>query len=109
MKTFYAKTGRDATIYDLAAGAAFVNWGGDINKSYTTHQQDFGNKIGQGFDNTIMYVDFLASYMLKHNFFLDLKQTYRKSASDSNAYFASDSQVIMLALRWNIASRSYDF
>ena len=108
IKSFYAQTGRDEAAASLAAGAPYLNWGGDTNKSYLTRQQDFNNKIGQGYDNTIIYSDLLASYMLRHNFFIDLKQTFRNSKS-SNPYFNNNTTVTSVALRWNIAARSYDF
>ncbi len=108
LKTFAAKTGRDESATAIASGAAYLNWGGDINKSYTTRQQDYNNKIGQGYDNTIIYSDLLVSYMLKHNFFIDLKQTFRNSKSPNPA-FNNNTSLSSVALRWNIASRSYDF
>ncbi len=108
LKSFYARTGRDESAASVAGGSPFVNWGGDINKSYNSRQQDYNNKVGQGYDNTIIYGDLLASYMLKHNFFIDLKQTVRYSDS-TNPYFNTNSVATTLALRWNIASRSYDF
>lgn len=99
LKTFYARTGRDQPG---------TNWGGDINKSYNTRQQDYNNKIGQGTDNKIMYVDFLASYMLRHNFFIDLKQTIRNSSSP-DPLFNNNTSLTSVALRWNIAAQSFDF
>ena len=108
IKSFFAQTGRDEGAASIATGAPFLNWGGDINKSYLTRQQDFNNKIGQGYDNTIIYSDLLASYMLRHNFFIDLRQTFRNSKS-SNPYFNNNTTLTSVALRWNIAARSYDF
>ena len=107
-KTVFARTGRDQAAESLGVGAQYFNWGGDINKSYNTRQQDYDNKTGQGYDNKIVYGDLLASYMLRHNFFIDLKVTVRNSKSPST-YFNNNSTVTSLALRWNIASRSYDF
>lgn len=104
LKSFYAVTGRDNVYTD----PSFVDWGGDPNKSYNLRQQDYGNKIGQGNDNKIMYADLLVSYMLKHNFFIDFHQTIRNSKS-ADPYFNNNSSVTSLALRWNIAARSYDF
>ena len=106
LKSFYAKAGRDKAAADLTL--PYVDWGGDINKSYYTRQQDYNNKIGQGYDNTIIYNDLLVSYMLRHNFFIDLKQTFRSSQS-SYSYFNNNTTLTSLALRWNIAPRSYDF
>ncbi len=99
LKTMYARSGRDQTG---------TNWGGDINKSYNTRQQDYNNKIAQGTDNKIIYVDFLASYMLRHNFFIDLKQTFRNSSSP-DPLFNNNTSLTSVALRWNIAAQSFDF
>ncbi len=98
-KTFYAKTGRDNTG---------ENWGGDILKNSNTREQEYGNTIGQGNSNTILFADFTASYMLKHNLFIDVKQVVRQSKSDLAAY-NSNTSLTSLALRWNIAQRLYDF
>lgn len=98
-KTFYAETGRDDTA---------ENWGGDILKNSTTRQQEYNNTIGQGNSNTILFADFTASYMLKHNLFIDVKQVVRQSKSDL-VLFNSNTSLTSLALRWNIAQRPYDF
>ncbi len=108
VKTFYAQTGRDETAAAIAAGTKLTDWGGDPLKSYNLRQQEYDNKVAQGTDNKIMYADFLASYMLRHNFFLDLKATVRNSKSDNPA-FNNNTVMTSLALRWNIAARAYDF
>lgn len=98
-KSFYAKTGRDATN---------ENWGGDILKNNNTRQSDYGNKIGQGIENNIAFVDLTSSYQIKHNIFIDIKQIFRNSMSPS-ATFNNNTSVTSLALRWNIPQRLYDF
>lgn len=98
-KTFYAKTGRDDVNQ---------NWGGNILKNSNTREQEYNNTIGQGNSNTILFVDFTASYMLKHNLFIDGKQIFRQSKSDLAAY-NSNTSLTSLALRWNIPQRLYDF
>ena len=108
LKTFFVKTGRDEALQSLTGGAALTNWGGDINKSYNTRQQDYNNKVGQGTDNKIIYVDLLASYMLRHNFFIDFKQTIRNSSSP-DPLFNNNTSLSSVALRWNITPRSFDF
>ncbi len=99
LKNVLIKTGRDGKN---------ENWGGDVNKSYNTRQQDFGNTIAQGVENRINFIDLTASYMLKHNFFIDLKQTIRKSES-SDPFYNNNTSVTSLALRLNIAQRLYEF
>lgn len=98
-KVFYADIGRD----DLNE-----NWGTDILKNSNTREQEYGNTIGQGNPNTILFTDFTASYMVKHNFFIDLKQVFRRSESNLSAY-NSNTTLTSLALRWNIPQRLYDF
>ncbi|MEQ8302609.1 MAG: hypothetical protein RIB47_04395 [Cyclobacteriaceae bacterium] len=98
-KAFYAKIGRDTVG---------VNWGSDMLKGNQTREQDFDNKIGQGIRNEISYLDFNASFMLRHNLFIDLRQVLRLSKSPVSV-FDSNTSITSLALRLNIARRQYDF
>ena len=99
VKSFYTKIGRDTTG---------VNWGSDILKNNSTRQMEYGNKVGQGVKNTIVFADLTASYMLKHNFFIDLKATIRRSNSPV-ALYNNNSTITSVSLRWNISARNYDF
>ena len=98
-KLFLTRIGRDSTG---------VNWGADILKINTTRQQDFGNTIGQGVNNNLLFGSFTASYQLKHNLFIDGTVIYRKSESDLMLY-NNNTTISSLALRWNIPQRLYDF
>ncbi len=98
-KTFLTKTGRDATGQ---------NWGGDILKSYVTRQNDYGNTIGQGNRNEVLFFDLTASYMLKHNLFIEGKQIIRKSGSDLASY-NNNTSLTSLTVRWNIPARTFEF
>lgn len=98
-KAFYAKVGRDTTG---------VNWGGDLLKSNSTREQDFGNSIGQGIANKIAHVNLTVSYMLRHNFFIDLNQGFRNSRS-ADPFYRNNTATTSIALRWNISQRLYDF
>ena len=98
-KAFYATAGRDGVNQ---------NFGGDILKSYVTRVSEYGNTIGQGHKNTILFMDLTASYMLKHNFFVEVKQIIRKSESDLPQY-NNDTSFSSFALRWNIPARTYEF
>ncbi|MCB0490808.1 MAG: hypothetical protein KDC93_00175 [Cyclobacteriaceae bacterium] len=98
-KVIYAEVGRDTTG---------VNWGSDLLKSNSTREQEFGNTIGQGLLNKITYLDLTASYMLKHNLFIDMKLIRRDSAIPSISG-TINTTITSLALRWNIGQRLYDF
>lgn len=99
LKTFYSKSGRDNTD---------ENWGGNILLGYQVREQEYGNVIGQGASHRLATVDFNASYMLKHNLFIDARQIVRQSKSNLAAY-NYNTTLTSLALRWNISQRSYDF
>jgi len=98
-KLVYTKIGRDTTG---------VNWGSDMLKDNTTREQEYDNTIGQGIDNTILFGSFTASWMLKHNLFVDAQLIVRKSDSDVS-FYNQKTVMTCLALRWNIAQRLYDF
>jgi hypothetical protein len=99
-KVGYVQIGRD--------GAASENWGSDILKPTQTREQEYDNTIGQGVNNTILSVNMTASYMLKHNLFVDASQIIRQSKSDLT-FYNNNTSVTSVALRWNIPQRLYDF
>lgn len=98
-KLIFTQIGRDTTG---------VNWGSDILKSYISRQQEFNNTIGQGIANDILYGSFTASWMVKHNFFIDGQVVIRKSVSDV-AFYNNSAAMASVVLRWNISQRSYEF
>lgn len=98
-KMIMATVGRDGTN---------ENYGSNVLKDYTTRKADYGNFIGQGHKNDITFLDASASYMLKHNVFLELRQTIRKSECDL-AFYNTNTSLTSLGLRWNIPSRTYEF
>ncbi|HCW07957.1 MAG TPA: hypothetical protein DGG95_11410 [Cytophagales bacterium] len=113
MKSFYTKIGRDTTG---------VNYGSDILKDNSTRSaltpsgnKDYGHKIAEGISNIIKFGEFTASYMIKHNLFIDLKATIRMSSSPVklNSFYTqqynTNSTISSVSLRWNIPARTYDF
>lgn len=98
-KAIYSEIGRDTTG---------VNWGSDLLKSNATREQEFGNTIGQGLLTKVTYLDITASYMLKHNLFIDMKLIRRDSAIPQISG-TNNTTITSLALRWNIGQRLYDF
>ena len=98
-KLIIATVGRDG---------ANENYGGNVLKDYTTRKNEYGNFVGQGHKNSITFLDASASYMLKHNVFLELRQTIRKSESDL-AFYNTNTSLTSLGLRWNIPARTYEF
>jgi len=102
---------------NLMAKAGFVeigrdgegeNWGTDILKAGQTREQEYNNTIAQGARNTITTLNMTASYMLKHNLFLDASQIIRQSKCDLS-FYNNNTSITSVALRWNIPQRLYDF
>ncbi len=97
-KVFYTKYGTDADS---------LNWGGNIFRNNTIKIQEYGNRVAQGNRTSLLFLDFVLTYQLKHNMCVDFKQTYRKETPDltpqRTTFFTS------IAFRWNIAARAYEF
>ncbi|WP_162053681.1 hypothetical protein [Pontibacter pamirensis] len=99
-----------ATRYgqDIVTATDTLNYGNNVLLSYLNRIDNYGNEIGQGIRTDQLYLDMTATYQLKYNLFLDLKQVVRRSdaevdALDQNTFFTS------FALRWNIAQRLHEF
>lgn len=97
-KTFYTTFGKDGIGQ---------NFGGDILKSYTTRTNDYYNSVAQGIRSNILFFSLTASYMLKHNLFIDLRATMRNEKTAGN--LSNNANYITLGFRYNIAQRSYEF
>lgn len=88
--------------------ASDINYGGNILKDYTFRIRDEGNFIGQGRKTVITYADLRASYMIRHNIFLEGRYLYRFQDSQyrPNSY---TEQVASFALRWNFPYQNWVF
>jgi hypothetical protein len=84
------------------------NWGKDIRKGNNSRQTDYGNFVGQGILTKLFILDLMASYMIGHNFFLDLKFGYRKTIADL-PLFESMTAYFSFGVRLNFNYRNYDF
>ncbi|UXP33336.1 hypothetical protein N6H18_05145 [Reichenbachiella agarivorans] len=95
-----------STLYGTDPAGA--NYGGDVLKDYTTRVSDYGNEIGQGIGNRVLFVDLMASYMLRQNLFIDLRHIYRNQESDDRT-LDQTTNYTSVALRLNIAARDHSF
>lgn len=84
------------------------NWGRDIRLNYYRYEREFGNTIAQGIRTNLYLADVVASYMLKHNLFIDVQLLYRKTDSEL-AIFNTETLMACLSFRWNFAERRWDF
>jgi hypothetical protein len=87
-----------------------TNFGGDLLKNRLVGSPTglFGNFIGQGIENTVVQTNLNASYMLRHNFFVDATHTFRRrTAHDLDS--PETSQLLQLGIRWNFLRPDYNY
>jgi hypothetical protein len=102
-KAIFTKFGQDeVTATDT------INWGNNINYPYSKRALGYGNKIAQGNTTNQLHLDFTASFQLRHNVFVDLKQILRRTDAEINTMDLNTS-FTSVALRWNIPQRLHEF
>lgn len=84
------------------------NFGGNIFEDYRTRIRDYGFKIGSGNKVTCLNTNFVASYELRENLFVEGSLLFRNYKTQSPS---SSNTVTMLSVgvRWNIGRREYDY
>ena len=84
------------------------NFGQNIFLDNSTFEMEFGNSIGQGIETKLLFLDLTATWQIRHNMFVDLKQIYRRINS---ALDAQDNTTVYFSFvfRWNVAQRLYEF
>ncbi len=99
----------------LDSSKTAFSYGGDILRSYNDRPKNAagyliseGYSIGSGVKTNVLYMDFTASFQLKHNLFIDFRQVIRRIESDLSARNQNTS-ITSLALRLNIARREQVF
>jgi hypothetical protein len=95
-KGFYAVQGLDP--------AGNFNYGSDLTKPYVTRTQDYGNYVGTGANTKIAMADFCASYMVRHNLWIDFNAIYRRQSS-TEASLTRSNLWAALNVRMNIGRK----
>jgi len=98
-----------AFIYKIGLDTNGSNWGQDISKTYRSPPKQYDNYAGQGVTTNVIFTDFVASYMLFHNFFIDLNINYRSSESILPPLFTAKGWMIGMGIRWNMNERRWDY
>lgn len=97
------------TIFaDYGTDEPGTNFGGDFMKSYDTRATEDGHFIGQGVNNQLFFLDLTASYQLRHNLFIDVKQVLRNNRSEDPA-LDTNTRFTSIGVRLNIPQRIHDF
>jgi hypothetical protein len=84
------------------------NWGRNIHLPYNTYEREFGNVTGQGVKTNLIIAQFIASYMVRHNLFIDLNMMYRKEDTQLDL-LDNNSLIFSMGLRWNMVGRMNDW
>jgi len=84
------------------------NWGSNPLLSYTSRVQDYGNTIGQGAGARLDLLGLDASWMWRHNLFVDVKLLLRKKDSEDPARDLT-TRVFSMGLRMNMWTGNFDF
>ncbi len=84
------------------------NWGTYPNLPYTTRVQDYGNRIGQGAGARLSLLGLDASWMWRHNLFVDVKLLLRKKDSDDPTRDLT-TRTASVGLRMNMWPQNFDF
>lgn len=84
------------------------NWGSNIRKSYYDNTNTTGNFIGQGVKVNTYLAELTATWMPKHNLYIDAKYTIRKASSVVD-WFNEKTNFFSFAIRYNFGLRNYDY
>jgi hypothetical protein len=90
------------------------NWGSNVLLSYNNHpyagsgQREYGHQVGQGNTTKLLHLDLTASWQLRHNMFIDVKQILRRRQSEL-ASLTNNVAFTSVSFRWNIPQRLHEF
>jgi hypothetical protein len=90
----------------LDSGAS--NWGSNVRLDYRSRQKDYGNTMLQGVKSSLVFAHFQASYMIRHQLFIDLGLGYRRQEFDV-FYPQFSSLLATFGIRLNVAQRLFEF
>jgi hypothetical protein len=85
-----------------------LNYGGNLLLSTDDRIGNTGNTIGQGAETISTYLEITGTYMLKHNIFIDFRNTLRDFNSEIDSRDLN-SFISTISLRWNIGKREHEF
>lgn len=87
-----------------------TNYGQDIFKSYNTHLRVYGNYIGQGVKNNLLYVDGKVSYLFnpKYNLRIEAGAVYRRHEIPAEGRH-HQTGMLTVGLRASFRNFYYDF
>lgn len=86
-----------------------TNLGTNILRPYNDQRDsEYGHSTGQGVATDLNFIEFSASYMLKHNLFIDFSHTYRDFKS-ADVSLSQTTQFTSMAIRLNIVKKDFAY
>ena len=85
------------------------NTGMNIYKANSTRSADFGFTLPSGLLSKGINAQFLVSYEMKENLFLEAAALVRKLRVEKDISRNKNSTMLTLAVRWNMFRREYDY
>ena len=94
------------SIFGTDSGS--VNFGGNLYKPYTSRPYEYGNKVGQGIRNNMMYVELNYSYLInrKWNFRFEINLAMR---NNTNLIQSSKETYVGIGLKSGLPYRYTDY
>ncbi len=102
VKLIYYQQGRDSSSRSFGSNI-FLPYGPPYR------QGDFGYNIGSGWKTNVLYANFLLSYELRENLFLELNAIYRKQETKTAPVASANTSVVSFGVRWNMHRREFDY
>jgi len=97
-----------AIYYYQGLDSANQNFGSSPFELYTTRSMDYGYFVGSGDKAKCLNASLVVSYELKENLFVEASYLYRKYTV-AEGPGAGTTSLFGLGVRWNAASRVYDY
>jgi hypothetical protein len=89
------------------------NWGVDINETYDTREQDYGNELLQGVRTTTTFADFAVGYIInpRSNFHVEIGYRHRglRPEVESGNLNTTTDNFIYLGFKTNFVNWYYDY
>lgn len=106
-KNYYLRA--QVNYYILGADTGKSNLGADIFKSYDTHSLEYGNKITQGLEHTLIYTDLRLGYLVNPNYNLVIEGGVVMREDKPQNSDALKTLMVTFGIRTGITNRYLDF
>lgn len=101
-KLIWYKQGRDSS--NISYGSNIL-----LHNIAPYRNADFGYNIGSGWNTRVLYANFLLSYELRENLFLELNAIVRRQETKTAPIISKNTSVVSFGVRWNMHRREFDY